>query len=166
MPGAPATPFCTSLAGKACNPMYRARRRPCAQSNNFQYVQFLLISMFMYIHICMLVQDIVLPLFPASTDEPPRFHVPIFSSFFFSKDRRLPHVQVCRGDREYGHQQATFEVASCGKEYNSEKLSCETLSKFILNMRLFFLNNFSLVWKTCTRRNLVMISLRSFFRVC
>src|SRR5215216_4227263 len=80
--------------------MYRARCRPCAQLNKFKYVQFLLIPMFMYIF--MLVQDIVLPLFPASTDEPPRFHVPVFSSFFFSKDRRFPRIQVCRGDREMG----------------------------------------------------------------
>jgi hypothetical protein len=89
------------------------------------------------------VQDIVLRSFPASTDEPPRFHVPIFSSFFFSKDRRFPRIQVCRGDRECGRQQATFEVASCGKEYNSKKkLSCETLSEFLLNMRLFSSNDF------------------------
>ena len=31
----------------------------------------------------MLVQDILLCLLPGSIDEPPRFHVPIFSFFFF-----------------------------------------------------------------------------------
>jgi hypothetical protein len=32
----------------------------------------------------------------------------------------------------------TFEVASCGKEYNSKKkLSCETFSDFLLNVKLF-----------------------------
>ena len=39
-------------------------------------------------------------------------------------------------------QQAMFKVAYCGKEYNSEKLSCETLSEFLLNMKLFSLNDF------------------------
>jgi hypothetical protein len=52
LPGHPATPFCTSLADKAYNPMYKAKRRPCAQLNKFKYVQFLLISMFIYMHAC------------------------------------------------------------------------------------------------------------------
>ena len=90
------------------------------------------------------VQDIVQRLFPASTNELRRFHVPISSSFLFSKDRRFPRIEVCRGDdgMEYGHQQAIFEVACRGKEYNNENLSCETLSEFLLDIRLFFLNNF------------------------
>ena len=37
-------------------------------------------------------------------------------------------------------QQASFEVASCEKKYSSKKLSCETLSKFILNVGLFSSN--------------------------
>ena len=35
-----------------------------------------------------------------------------------------------------------FEVAACRKEYNNEKLSCETLSEFLLNTRLFSSNGF------------------------
>ena len=58
------------------------------------------------------------------------------------KDRWFPRMQVCWGYRECGHQQATFEVASCGREHNSEKLSRETLSEFILNARLFSSNGF------------------------
>jgi hypothetical protein len=34
---------------------------------------------------------------PVSANEPPRFCVFIFSSFFFSRDRRFPRAQVCRG---------------------------------------------------------------------
>ena len=50
-------PFCTNLADKACNPMYKARRRPYAQSGKetLSMYSFLLIFMIMCIRICMLI---------------------------------------------------------------------------------------------------------------
>jgi hypothetical protein len=60
---------------------------------------------------------------PVSINEPLRFHFFIFSSFFFSKDRRFPRAQVCRGGWNDDMDQTLFkETLACREESSGNVL--------------------------------------------
>lgn len=93
--------------------------------------------------------------------EPPRFLASsIFSSFFFSKGRRAPHVQVFPGGSDgvdtYGRVQRR---SPCGKECNEEKAKLKLF--FFVESCSFPLKRSNLYEKNLHARNLCQICLRS-----
>ena len=86
-------PFFTSLAGKACNPMYKARRRPCAQSGKRNPLVCIVSCRFpclcVYVYTC-LSRILYYFLIPTNGNGPPRFHAPALSSFQPRQGRAIP----------------------------------------------------------------------------
>ena len=64
---------------------------------------------------------------------------------------------------EYGHQRVTFEVTFSRKEYSNEKQSGETLSKFLLNAKLFSLGDFGFCMENLHAKEPCHDRLRPYF---
>ena len=68
--------------------------------------------------------------------------------------------KFAEGNRECGRQQAT--PTACEEEYSNKKLSRETLSEFLLNVRLFSSNGFGSCMETLHAKELC----RDWLRPC
>ena len=86
-------PFRTSLAAEACNPMYGARRRPCAQSGKRNPLVCIVSCRFaclcIYVYAC-LSRVLYCFLIPINVSGPPRFHALALSSFQPRQGRAIP----------------------------------------------------------------------------
>ena len=128
-----ATPFCTGLAGKAYNPMYKARHRPYAQLSKFKYCT-VLGDFHVYLYACL--SKISYYIFFQQLLMNRRGSMFLFSLLYCSErmEGSLAYkFAMGMMVRSMDTNMRRLEWHLAGKSTaTNEKLSCETLSNFLL----------------------------------
>ena len=110
LPGLPAAPFVQALSARLVTLCTKPGADPVHKWNKAKCFTTLCTYSFMYE--CMWFCDYTLICMKWLMNRQ-GFQTTLFSSFFFSKDRRIPRVQVSRGEWQWGYHLMTFKWSFC-----------------------------------------------------